>query len=69
MYDRLLKDLLRVKINMADSIIELLPKKVNKHMKDVHKSIIKVVNEVTMEYLDDENLKKEKTGIKSINIE
>lgn len=68
MYEALIKDLLRIKLRIADSAINVLPPECKKEIQALRNGVIKAVHEVTSEYLD-EKPKGDKGAVKPISID
>ena len=64
----ILKNLFKLKLKMIATAVELLPEELCEHAKKLQHSLIKVVNEATGEYLN-ENKEEEKESLKTIPVE
>lgn len=69
MYEALLKDLLRIKLRIADSAINVLPPECKKEIQSLRNGILKAVHEVTKEYLEDKPKEEDKRTVKPISID
>jgi len=69
MNEKILKDLLRTKLKIIDSVITILPPKIKEQAMGFQRTVLKAVNELTKEYVEDKASCKSKNDLKAINIE
>ena len=69
MNEEMLKDLLRTKLKITNSVINMLPPELKEQVAGFQQSILKVVNEVTKEYATDKTSNENNTGLKPISID
>ncbi|MCX7710755.1 MAG: hypothetical protein N2484_13025 [Clostridia bacterium] len=69
MNDTLIKDIVTLKLKIADSFTEMLPRELRENVKQHQKVVIQVLNEVTQEYLADHAQDKKENALKKVSIE
>lgn len=73
MHEEIIKEVLKLKLGAAETVIDLLPETVRGSVKNHQLKLFQIINEVTSEYLEDKksvnNDKSNDKGIKSISIE
>ncbi len=73
MHEEILKEVLKLKLSAAETVIDLLPLTVRDSVKNHQEKMFQIINEVTSEYLEDKktmsNNKGNDNGIKKISIE
>ena len=69
MHEKTLEGLLKTKLKMINSIITILPPKLREQAADIQRNVLKVVNEVTKEYMQDKAPCKSEKELKSISID
>lgn len=67
--EELLKNLLRLKMQTINALIELLPAEIQVHAKQAEDKFISTLHELTAEYLQKEEAEKEDKGLKPVVIE
>ncbi len=69
MYEDLIRDMLKVKLKMADSAISLLPPEYRKRAVIFRKSVLRAVHQATKEYMEENTCEEEKKSVKTISID
>ncbi len=69
MYEELFKDLLKLKLKIADSAINILPPEYKRKTRAFRNGILKAVHEITKECLEDRHEDEEKNTVKPISID
>lgn len=69
MNEKVLKDLLRAKLKVIDSVITILPPKIQEQANGFQRTLLRAVNEITKEYADDKVSCKSKNELSEINID
>jgi len=73
MHEEILKEVLKMKLSAAETVIGLLLPTVRDSVKNNQQKMFQIINEVTSEYLEDKktmsNNKGSDNGIKKISIE
>ncbi|HHV18044.1 MAG TPA: hypothetical protein GXZ27_04210 [Thermoanaerobacterales bacterium] len=67
--EELLKNLLGLKLQTIDCMLELLPVEIQGHVKQVENRFITILHEITQEYLQKKETNQEKKGLNSIPID
>lgn len=67
--EELIKNLIRLKLQTIDGLLELLPGEMQGFAKEMEKDLISILNEVTTEFLQKETTEKEKKDLKPIAID
>ena len=69
MNEALIKDLIKIKMKIAHSVIGSLPGSLGEHAVKAEQTLLKVVNEVTQELMEEKAAKKEEKTLNSISID
>lgn len=68
MSNEMLKGIINLKLKFMDKIIDKLPDSSKKAVKDMEKSFLSIIHDITKEYCEKENGEKSNKGVQPISI-
>ncbi len=64
-----IKEIIKLKLKIADNVIDLFPDPIGGRVKELKKTMLEAITEADQEYQNDNKEQKEKGKIKPINID